>query len=148
MLTGHAVVERSIAVKAQVVTEDLRESGLREILNYGHTFGHAVEQVEHFAWRHGEAVSVGMMYVAELGRLAGRTPPGLVERHRQVLGLLGLPLTYRPDRWSALYAAIGRDKKNRGDLQRFVVLDALAQPGRLEGPDVALMEEAYRLITD
>jgi 3-dehydroquinate synthase len=142
------LVERSVAVKARVVTEDLRESGLREILNYGHTFGHAVEQVENFGWRHGEAVGVGMMYVAQLGRLAGRTPAALVDRHRRVLALLGLPRSYRPDRWPALHAAMGRDKKNRGDLQRFVVLDDLARPGRLEGPDVALLEAAYRLITD
>jgi 3-dehydroquinate synthase len=142
------LVERSIAVKARVVTDDLRESGLREILNYGHTFAHAVEQVEHFGWRHGAAVSLGMMYVAQLGYLAGRTDPALVARHAQVLGSLGLPRTYRGDRWPALFAAMGRDKKNRGDLMRFVVLDGLAQPGRLEGPSLEQLEEAYRLVSE
>ena len=141
------LVERSIAVKARVVTDDLKEAGLREILNYGHTFAHAVEQVERFGWRHGEAVSLGMMYVAQLGYLTGHTDAALVARHRSVLAGLGLPLSYRGDRWPALLAAMGRDKKNRGDLMRFVVLDGLAQPARLEGPSPEHLEEAYRLIS-
>jgi 3-dehydroquinate synthase len=140
------LVERSIAVKARVVTDDLRESGLREILNYGHTFGHAVEQVERFRRRHGEAVSVGLVYAAEVGRLAGLTPAPLAGRHRSVLGEIGLPLGYRGDRWPALLQAMRRDKKTRGDLLRFVVLEELARPVRLEGPEVAMLEEAYRLV--
>ncbi len=142
------LIERSVAVKARVVTDDLRESGLREILNYGHTFAHAVEQVENFGWRHGEAVSLGMMYVAQLGYLTGRTDADLVARHRRVLASLGLPLTYRGDRWPALFTAMGRDKKNRGDLMRFVVLDGLAQPGTLAGPSLEQLEEAYRLVSE
>ncbi|MFI7588896.1 3-dehydroquinate synthase [Spongisporangium articulatum] len=141
------LVERSVAVKARVVTDDLREAGLREILNFGHTFGHAVEQVEHFGWRHGEAVAVGMVYAAELGRLAGRTPPELVARVRSVVGHLGLPSTYRGDRWPALLAAMGRDKKNRGDTVRFVVLDGVGRVSRLEGPTPEQLEEAYTLVT-
>ena len=137
------LVERSVAVKARVVTEDLKESHLREILNYGHTFGHAVEQVERYTWRHGAAVSVGMLYAAELGRLAGKTPEALVDRHREVLGALGLPLTYRGDRWTALLDAMKRDKKTRGDLLRFVVLEDVGRPVRLEGPDPALLVGAY-----
>jgi 3-dehydroquinate synthase len=141
------LLERGIAVKARVVTEDLRESGPREILNYGHTFGHAIEQVDSYTWRHGEAIGIGMMYAAHLGRLAGRTDADLVARHRSVLALLGLPVEYRGDRWPALYTAMSRDKKNRGDLLRFVVLDALAAPARLEGPTPEHLEEAYRLVS-
>ena len=74
------LVERAVRVKAAVVSDDLRESrpgGLgREVLNYGHTFGHAVEQVEHYTWRHGHAVSVGLVFVAALARLAGRLDAG------------------------------------------------------------------------
>ncbi len=80
------LVRRSIQVKADVVTADLRESSLREILNYGHTFAHAVEQVEDFTWRHGEAVSVGLVYVAELARRAGRLDDDVAARHGEVLG--------------------------------------------------------------
>jgi 3-dehydroquinate synthase len=130
-----------------VVTEDLKESSLREILNYGHTFAHAIELVEGYTWRHGEAVSVGLVYAAELGRLAGRTPSDLVARHRSVLASLGLPLTYRGDRWPQLLEAMRRDKKTRGALLRFVVLDELARPGRLEGPDEALLEQAYAAVS-
>jgi 3-dehydroquinate synthase len=126
-----------------VVSADLREAGLREILNYGHTFAHAVEKVESYRFRHGEAVAVGMVFVAELGRLAGRTSSELVARHRAVLTAVGLPTAYRGDRWAVLLDAMRIDKKSRGDLLRFVVLDGLAQPGILEGPDPALLEAAY-----
>ena len=137
------LVERSIRIKADVVGQDLREAGLREILNYGHTFGHAVEQVEGYRWRHGEAVSLGLVYVAELAALAGRLDGSVVERHRAVLTSLGLPTSYRQDRWDQLLTAMRRDKKTRGDLLRFVVLTGLAQPVRLEGPDPALLHAAY-----
>ena len=137
------LVERSIRIKADVVGQDLREAGLREILNYGHTFGHAVEQVEGYRWRHGAAVSVGLVYVAELAALAGRLDASLVERHRAVLTSLGLPTSYRQDRWDQLLTAMRRDKKTRGDLLRFVILTGLAQPERLEGPDPALLHAAY-----
>ncbi len=137
------LVERSIAVKADVVSRDLRESGPRELLNYGHTLAHAIELVERYSWRHGAAVSVGMVFAAELAQLAGRLDPAVVDRHRSVLGSLGLPLTYRGDRWPQLLEAMGRDKKTRGDLLRFVVLDGLARPGRLEGPDPSMLVGAY-----
>jgi 3-dehydroquinate synthase len=141
------LVERAVRVKADVVSQDLRESGLREILNYGHTFGHAVEQVERYQFRHGAAVSIGMVYVAELARLAGRLDEALVDRHRAVLGGLGLPTTYRGDRWPRLLEAMKRDKKTRGSLLRFVVLTGLARPSRLEGPDPALLQAAYAEIS-
>jgi 3-dehydroquinate synthase len=146
------LIERAVRVKAEVVAADLRESSLREILNYGHTFGHAIEQVEHYTWRHGEAVGVGMVYVAELARLAGHLggPEGgaLVARHRAVLESLGLPTTYRGDRWEALLTAMRRDKKSRGSTLRFVVLDGLARPTRLVGPPDELLHAAYRLVSE
>ena len=126
-----------------MVSQDLKESDLREILNYGHTFGHAVEQVERYAFRHGAAVSIGMVYVAELARLAGKMDDALVERHRSVLGSFGLPVSYRGDKWPQLLDAMKRDKKSRGSLLRFVVLSGLARPARLEGPDPALLQAAY-----
>ena len=141
------LIERSIQVKARVVGEDLTESGLREILNYGHTLGHAIEQVERYSWRHGAAVSVGMMFAAELARLAGRLDDDVVERHRGILTSVGLPVTYRGDRWEQLVTAMRRDKKSRGDLLRFVVLDDVAKPSRLEGPDPTLLAAAYAEIS-
>ncbi len=142
------IIERGIRVKADVVAGDLRESVGRatlgrEVLNYGHTFGHAIERVENYRWRHGAAISVGMMYVAELARLAGRLDDAGVDRHRQVLELLGLPTTYPGGRWPALLDAMRMDKKTRGDMLRFVVLDGIGHPGLLEGPDPALLAAAY-----
>lgn len=142
------LVERAVAVKARVVGEDLREAGLREILNYGHTLGHAIEHVERYSWRHGAAVAVGMVYVAELARLAGRLDESVVARHRSILTSLGLPTTYRGDRWDQLHAAMRRDKKTRGDLLRFVVLEDVARPTRLEGPDPTLLVAAYAEIAE
>ncbi|MGP7960984.1 3-dehydroquinate synthase [Sanguibacter sp. A247] len=137
------LIERAVAWKAAVVAEDLKESGPREFLNYGHTFGHAIEHVERYQWRHGAAVSVGMVFVAELARLAGRLSEADVDRQRAVLTALGLPTTYRGDRWDQLLSAMRRDKKSRGDTLRFVILDELGRPSRLEGPDPALLVSAY-----
>lgn len=142
------LVERSVAVKAGVVAQDLRESGLREILNYGHTFGHAIEHVERYQWRHGAAVSVGMVYAAELARLAGRLDDAVVARHREVLQAVGLPVSYRGDRWDQLSAAMRRDKKTRGSLLRFVVLEDIGRPARLEGPDPSLLLAAYAEVSE
>lgn len=141
--TLRELVERSVAVKARVVGEDLREADLREILNYGHTFGHAIEHVERFSWRHGAAVAVGMVFAAELARVAGRLDDTVVDRHRSVLTSLGLPTTYRGDRWEQLLGAMRRDKKSRGDLLRFVVLEGVGRTARLEGPDPTLLAAAY-----
>ena len=137
------LIERSVRVKARVVGEDLTEQGLREILNYGHTLGHAVELTERYQWRHGAAVAVGMVFAAELARLGGKLDDAVVDRHRAILTSLGLPTTYRGDRWDKLLAAMQRDKKTRGNLLRFVVLDDVAKPTRLEGPDPTLLAAAY-----
>ncbi|MBM3685708.1 MAG: 3-dehydroquinate synthase [Actinobacteria bacterium] len=145
------IIERSIRVKADVVASDLRESiggplG-REVLNYGHTLGHAIERVEDYRWRHGAAISVGMVYVAELARLAGRLDDSTVDLHRQALGALGLPTTYSGGRWDRIHAAMRVDKKARGDMLRFVILDGVARPAILEGPDPALLAAAYAEVT-
>ncbi|MFF9071573.1 3-dehydroquinate synthase [Streptomyces sp. NPDC014735] len=137
------LIERSIRVKAEVVSGDLKESGRREILNYGHTLAHAIEKNERYKWRHGAAVSVGMVFAAELGRLAGRLDDATADRHRAVLESVGLPLTYRGDQWPRLLETMKVDKKSRGDLLRFIVLDGLGKPTVLEGPDPAVLLAAY-----
>jgi 3-dehydroquinate synthase len=146
--TVRELIERAIAVKAKVVSADLKESGLREILNYGHTLGHAIELAERYSWRHGAAVSVGMMFAAELSRSVGRLSDEVADRHRSILTSLGLPTSYRPDRWQALLDGMRRDKKARGDLLRFVVLDDVAKPGILEVPDTSLLFAAYQEIAE
>ncbi|MCY0903776.1 3-dehydroquinate synthase [Arthrobacter sp. H14-L1] len=144
--TLRELIERSIAVKARVVSADLTEQGQREILNYGHTLGHAIELVERYSWRHGAAVSVGMMFAAELARSVGRLSDEVADRHRSILQGLGLPVTYRRDRWQGLLDGMRRDKKARGDLLRFVVLDDVAKPGILDVPDASLLFAAYQEI--
>jgi 3-dehydroquinate synthase len=138
------LIERAVRVKARVVGADLRESGLREILNYGHTLGHAIERVEGYAWRHGQAISVGLVYAAELARRAGRLDEATARRHRDLLTALGLPVSYPAAAWPDLLATMRVDKKARGANLRFVVLDGLARPSILEGPTDEELEAAYR----
>ncbi|MEU5303417.1 3-dehydroquinate synthase [Streptomyces noursei] len=137
------LIERAIRVKAEVVSADLKESGLREILNYGHTLAHAIEKNERYNWRHGAAVSVGMVFAAELGRIAGRLDDATADRHRAVLASVGLPLSYRGDQWPKLLETMKVDKKSRGDRLRFIVLDGLAKPVVLESPDPAMLLAAH-----
>ncbi|MDQ3096494.1 MAG: 3-dehydroquinate synthase [Actinomycetota bacterium] len=143
------LIERAIQVKADVVSLDLYEATSRgtqvgrEALNYGHTLGHAVERAEHYAWRHGEAVAVGMTYAAELARLAERLDDATADRHRSVLEAVGLPTSYAGADWSTLHGAMLVDKKSRGDNMRFVVLDGLARPSILESPDRGLLTAAF-----
>ncbi len=140
------LVARSIQVKADVVAADLRESHLREVLNYGHTLGHALERREGYRWRHGAAVSVGMVFAAELARLAGRLDDATVQRHRRLLGSIGLPTSYDADALPELLEGMRNDKKTRSGVLRFVVLDDLAKPGRLEDPDPELLAAAYAAV--
>jgi 3-dehydroquinate synthase len=137
------LIRRAIAVKAEVVAADEKESELREILNYGHTLAHAIERRERYKWRHGAAVSVGLVFAAELARLTGRLDDATAERHRTVLTSLGLPVSYEADALPQLLEYMAGDKKTRAGVLRFVVLDGLAKPGRLVGPDPGLLVTAY-----
>ncbi|HIY67100.1 MAG TPA: 3-dehydroquinate synthase, partial [Candidatus Agrococcus pullicola] len=110
----HEAVSRAIRVKAEIVADDTHELGRREFLNYGHTLGHAIEHAERYQWRHGAAISIGMVFAAELGRLAGRLDDATVSRHRRILASLDLPLRYPANRWKTLRATMQRDKKARG----------------------------------
>ena len=141
-------IELAIAMKARVVGEDFREQGLREILNYGHTLGHAIEHAERYQWRHGAAISIGMVFAAELSRLTRNLSDDAVERHRRVLDLLGLPTTYPIGRWQTLLATMKRDKKARGDLLQFIVLDDIGRPTTITGPDEALLFAAYQNVAE
>lgn len=150
------LVAKGIAVKARTVAGDLRESGGlsegadlaeesgigREALNYGHTLGHAIEREEGYTVRHGEAISIGMVFVAELARRHDLIDDALVARHRDVLDSLALPTTWA-GAFGPLHAAMRLDKKSRGDQLRFVVLDELAHPRILAGPDEQVLRESF-----
>lgn len=149
------LIRRAVQVKADVVSSDFREESAtsgsgrlgREVLNYGHTFGHAVERVEGYRWRHGAAVSVGLVYVAELARIGGRLSDADADAHHEILGILGLPTTYEPGRWEELLSAMSMDKKARGSTLRFVVLEAIGRPTNWNGPDPRLLRRAYDAVT-
>lgn len=144
------IIRRAIQVKADVVSGDLREtlgtSVGREILNYGHTLGHAIERVENYSWRHGAAISIGMMYVAHVANLVGKLSDDAVHRHHRILNSVGLPTSYVDGRWNELLSAMKLDKKSRGSLLRFVILEDIAKPALLEGPDPAILVAAYQEI--
>ena len=143
------LIERSIRVKADVVSADLRETTStgdrvgRELLNYGHTLGHAIERREGYRMRHGEAISIGMVFAAELSRRAGRLDDATAGRHRSILAAFRLPTTYRADAFDDLLAAMAVDKKSRGSTLRFVILNGLASAEILAGPPEELLREAY-----
>ncbi|WP_159575825.1 3-dehydroquinate synthase [Microbacterium sp. 8M] len=141
-------VELAIGMKAAVVSDDFREAGQREILNYGHTLGHAIEHAERYRWRHGAAISVGMLFAAELSRLAGRLSDDDANRHRTVLESLGLPTSYRGGAWPTLLSTMQRDKKSRGGMLRFIVLDGIARPTVLQAPDESLLFAAYQEVAE
>ncbi|MGN6252807.1 MAG: 3-dehydroquinate synthase [Marmoricola sp.] len=154
------LVERAVRVKIDVVVEDLRETGGRgghpgrEVLNYGHTLAHAIERLTGYQVRHGEAVALGAVFVAELAARAGRLPEPVVRRHREVFARVGLPTTLTgpglPEDASLGFddvrAVMAVDKKSRGDRLRFVVLDDLAEPRILAGPAEDALREAYAAI--
>jgi 3-dehydroquinate synthase len=143
------LIERSIRVKAEVVSADLRERTStgnrvgRELLNYGHTLGHAIERHEGYRIRHGEAISIGMVFAAELARLAGRLDDATAARHRSILTAIGLPTRYRADAFDDLLATMAVDKKARGSTLRFVILNGLASAEILAGPPEELLRKAY-----
>jgi 3-dehydroquinate synthase len=137
------LVERTVRVKAVAVTDDLTEQGVRIFLNYGHTLAHAIERAEHYTWRHGDAVSVGLVYAAALGRRLGHLDDATADRHGAVLGSLQLPVSYAADAYPTLLSTMSVDKKARGATLRFVVLDGLARPIVVADPDPAVLAGAY-----
>ena len=140
------LIERAIGVKAEVVSDrparvrTPRDPQLRAHAGPRDRAGRALPM------RHGAAVSIGLVFAAELSRMVGRLDDATADRHQAILTSLGLPVTYRRDRWAALLDGMKRDKKARGDLLRFVVLDGLAKPGILDVPDTSLLFAAYQEI--
>lgn len=146
------LIMRGIAVKADTVARDLKETGAdgtigREALNYGHTLGHAIERHEKYVNRHGEAIAVGMVFVAELAQAAGLIDASLLARHREILGSVGLPITWSGGSFEEILAAMRIDKKTRGSQLRFVVLDGLANPHILADPSEELLRSSFAAVT-
>lgn len=137
---AHAV-KRSCEIKAWVVGQDERESGLRAILNFGHTFGHAIETgLGYGAWLHGEGVGCGMVLASELSARLGLVPASFVERMTRLIERAGLPVKaprMPMARWLELMRV---DKKNEGGEIRFVVIEGLGRAGMRGAPDAMVAE--------
>ncbi len=122
----HYPVKRSCEIKAAIVAEDERETGVRANLNYGHTFGHAIETVSDYGrFLHGEAIAIGMNAAAHLSRDLGLVDDAFVERQRACLSAYGLPVNWRALPVSDALAAMKRDKKARTGTMKFIVADGL-----------------------
>jgi 3-dehydroquinate synthase len=139
------LIPRNVAIKARVVSRDERESGLREMLNFGHTFAHALESVTHYKrYQHGEAVAWGMMAAALLGHEIGVTRANDVSRIVSLVRRIGpLPPWPRVPA-QALIAAMHSDKKARGGRLRFVLTPRIGKAACYDGVPVAAVERVVR----
>ncbi|TRZ87355.1 MAG: 3-dehydroquinate synthase [Streptomycetaceae bacterium] len=142
------LIERSVRVKASVVSEDFKESFAREILNYGHTLGHAVELHSNYSLRHGEAVSIGMVFAAELAGATGHLSDEIVARHRSILASLNLPISYARDAWAQLLPLLYLDKKSRGRQLRFVGISDIGKTFRVEEVSTQELTQTYERISE
>jgi 3-dehydroquinate synthase len=138
------IVSRSCRLKANVVEQDERETtGLRAVLNYGHTFAHAFETVGGYgAWLHGEAVAAGMMYAARLAEKLGMIGADLTLRQGALLSRFGLPTTSRPE-WAidALLAVMRRDKKAVGGVMRYILPTRIGEVKLVDDVPEALVRD-------
>lgn len=116
------------------------------MLNYGHTFAHALEKATSYNCRHGEAVAIGCVFAAALAELSGIAPSGFTELHRDAFAAVGLPVSYKGARKEELLTFMQVDKKVRHQQLRFVVLEDIGRPRILENPDSALLDGAFQAI--
>ena len=137
------LITRSIAVKAKVVSGDFKESFDREILNYGHTLGHAIELHSKYALRHGECVSIGLVFAANLANESGLLADQATDLHKKILSNLGLPTSYESRHWPELRANMAIDKKSRSGTLRFVAISELGKTLRIEAPSESDLLAAY-----
>ena len=137
------LISRTVSVKAKVVSGDFRESFDREILNYGHTLGHAIELQSKFSLRHGECVSIGLVFAAELANQVGVLSNEIANLHKEILKRLGLPVSYKLEVWPELRASMSIDKKSRSGSLRFVAISELGKTLRIESPSESDLLAAY-----
>lgn len=141
------LITRAIKVKAKVVSSDFRESFDREVLNYGHTLGHAIELHCKYDLRHGECVAIGMAFMAQLQLSLGLITPELAQQHLDILKNLGLPISYQRQAWPSLLASMYLDKKSRGKTLRLVTIKGIGITDRLENPDEKILLAAYEKVS-
>jgi len=119
----------------------------REVLNYGHTLAHAIELHSKYSLRHGEAVSIGLVFAAELSNIKEHLNPNVVAMHREIVSGLGLPISYPRQAWSELLPLLALDKKARGKKLRFVGLSEIGKTIRIENATENELTAAYERIS-
>lgn len=140
------LITRAVEVKAAVVSADFKESFAREALNYGHTLGHAIEKHSKYQMRHGEAVAIGMVFVAELAATRSLIDAKILQMHRDLLMRYQLPISFERSAWQKLAPLLLLDKKSRGNTIRFVALDGIGSTLRLDDLTSDELEAAYERI--
>lgn len=141
------LIARSVKVKAEVVSKDFKEGKLREILNFGHTYGHAVEKLSGYELRHGEAVAVGIIYALYLSETLAALDPALTREVGGLLEKFSLPVRSSHYKWSEVLAVMLGDKKARSSALRFIGIDAVAHPVWLESVPTEVAQAVYERIT-
>jgi 3-dehydroquinate synthase len=141
------LISRTVAVKAKVVSGDFKESFDREILNYGHTLGHAIELHCKYSLRHGECVSIGLVFAANLANQTGILSDEITQLHLSILKNLGLPTTYESRHWPELRANMAIDKKSRSGTLRFVAISEIGKTLRIEAPSESDLLAAYERLS-
>ena len=140
------LIRRAVQVKADVVSGDFKESFDREILNYGHTFGHAVEKHAKYSLRHGECVAIGLAFMAHLQSELGLITDDVRDLHLTILTGIQLPVTYSAGDWPELRALMSMDKKSRGNTLRFVTITEIGKTGRIADVAQANLVSAYEKV--
>jgi 3-dehydroquinate synthase len=147
VLDFEQLIYRAVRVKAKVVSKDFRESKLREILNYGHTLGHAIEKDSNYKLRHGEAVSIGMVFAAELSHEILGLSNEVVDLHRVLANNFNLPYSYPKKRWSSLSNLLLKDKKMKNGKIRFIGISRIGKPVWLEEVPSSTIARVYERIS-
>ena len=140
------LIKRAVQVKADVVGGDFKESFDREILNYGHTFGHAVEKHAKYSLRHGECVAIGLAFMAHLQSDLGLITDEVRDLHLSLLTGLNLPVTYSSGDWPELRALMSMDKKSRGNTLRFVTISEIGKTDRIADVAQGHLVSAYEKV--
>ncbi len=142
------VISRAIQVKAAVVSQDLRESGLRECLNYGHTLAHAIEKASSYQVLHGEAVAMGMVFAAQVAVEMDILTPAQMESQRRQIAALGLPTSCPQYSFEQLVKIMASDKKVRGGIIRMVLTGGDGQVSVVPVSDYQLLQSAFNSINE
>ena len=140
------LIEKSARVKADVVSKDFKEGKLREILNFGHTFGHAVEKSMNYELRHGEAVAIGLVYALELSEDLAGFDANQTSKVVALLTKFGLPITVTGLSFEELLQLMLGDKKTRGSQLRFIGLEDIGHPVWFEGVAIERAQSVYERI--